>query len=428
MSLPAEKLPHAADADPAVDPHATPAPANDTNVLDVAEAEKVLPLPVMLTTIQERFGKPLPTIVTEIAKAAFGPGKLSTEEYFTLRLFDDAKIIGDKAAFCGMTGMRKLWPIANYMPEWYGPITDKLAFDTLLTGYGLPAIRMRAYYFTDGFRVPAQRMLRSRDDLKAFLTDPASYPFFSKPRSSSLSLGSASATGYDAASGEIRLLNGTSVGLDKFIDDIVTHFGAGYMFQERVTPHEGVRAICGDRLATVRVYTINGANGPEVFRVCWKVPAGKNVADNYWRKGNILAAVDYETGKVTRAIKGFALDQVELTTHPDTGAPLVGAVIPNFKQVLDLALEGARVFSDIRIIGWDIAPTPEGGVIVEGNYAPDFKLVQMAECRGILDSRLNAFLDFCKKEKVKFQASLKARAKDQAREDLRKFKKSAWMR
>jgi len=419
MSQLAEKLP----ADPAA-----PKPANDTHVLDVAEAEKVLPLPLMLKTIAEKYNKPFQTTVGEIARATFGQGKLTSEEYFTLRLFDDAHIVGDKAAFCGMAGMRKLWPMANFQQEWFGPITDKLAFDTLMTGYGLPAIKMRAYYFTEGFRVPAQRMLRQRDDLKTFLTDPASYPFFSKPRASSLSLGSASATGYDAASGEIQLLGGKSVALDKFIDDIVTHFGSGYMFQERVKPHEEVRKICGDRLPTVRVYTINGENGPEVFRICWKIPAGKNVADNFWRKGNILAAVDYETGKVTRAIQGFALDQVEITHHPDTGAALVGATIPNFKAVVALSLEAARVFDSIRIIGWDIAPTDEGGVIVEGNYAPDFKLVEMAERRGIFDKQMADFLTFCKRAKTKYDNEIKARSRALIAEDMQKFKKSAWMR
>ncbi len=422
MSDAAVKLPAAAPAAPVL------TPANDTHVLDVSETEKVLPLPLMLKAIATNYDKPLQHIVGEIAMATFGQGKLTSEEYFTLRLFDDKNIVGEKSAFCGMAGMRKLWPAANYMTEWFGPITDKLAFDTLLNGYGLPAIKMRAYYFTEGFRVPAQRQLRNRDDVKAFLTDPASYPFFSKPRSSSLSLGSASATGYDVATGQIQLLSGKTVALDAFVDDIITHFGDGYMFQERVVPHKDVRAICGDRLPTVRVYTINGENGPEVFRVCWKVPAGKNVADNFWRKGNILCAVDYATGKITRAIQGFALDQKEITHHPDTNAPLVGIEIPNFKAILALSLEAATVFKDIRVVGWDIAPTDDGGVIVEGNYAPDFKLVQMAERRGIFDAKLNGFLAWCKKEKVKFEANLKARRRDQTREGLRTFQKSAWMK
>jgi len=189
-----------------------------------------------------------------------------------------------------------------------------------------------------------------------------------------------------------------------------------------------VRKICGDRLATVRIYTINGENGPEVFRICWKIPAGKNVADNFWRKGNILAAVDYETGVVTRAIQGFAFDQTEITHHPDTGAQLVGAAIPNFKAIVDLSLEAARVFDSIRMVGWDIAPTDEGGVIVEGNYAPDFKLVQMAELRGILDARMTAFLAFCKRAKAKYDGDIRARSRALIAEDMQKFRKSAWMR
>ena len=406
---------------------ASPAIAAAANVLDVAEAEKVLPLPIMLKTIAEKHGKPLQAIVTEIARLGFGAGKISTEEYFTLRLFDDAHITGDKAAFCGMGGMRKLWPEANFLQEWFGPMSDKLAFDTLLHGYGYPAIRTRAY-FSAGLAVPSLRNLRSKDDLRTFLTSPANYPFFSKPRSSSLSLGSASVDAYDPETGELRMHSGKTVLLDKFIDDIAAHFSEGYLFQERVVPHAGVRAICGNRLATVRVYTINGENGPEVFRIVWKVPGGKNVADNFWRKGNILAAVDYETGTVVRAIRGFALDQVELTNHPDTGALLVGAQIPNFQRVLELALESARVFGDIRIIGWDIAPTDEGAVIVEGNFAPDFKLVQMPERRGILDARMAAFLAFCRTKKKGYHATLKARMRAQGSEDYQKFKKSAWMR
>ena len=74
------------------------------------------------------------------------------------------------------------------MPDWGNDsIAGEAGIDTLIGGYGLPAIRMRAYYFTEGFRVPAQRMLRDRDDLKAFLTEPESYPFFSMPPSAMLS-------------------------------------------------------------------------------------------------------------------------------------------------------------------------------------------------------------------------------------------------
>jgi hypothetical protein len=409
----------------AVQPSAAqPAADQKAQVLDVAEAEKALSLPQMLKVIAERYGKPFQSVVADIARAAFSKGKIGTEEYFTLRLFDDKSLKSERSAFAGMHGMRDVWCAANTSSHWFGPMSDKLAFDTLLGGYGLPVIETKAYFST-GLKVRAKKMLESRKDLRAFITDPASYPYFAKPRSSSLSLGSASAVSYDAVTDKVMLLNGKSMPVEAFIDDILKHFSDGYLFQERLTPHQGVRAICGDRTATVRIYTINGEAGPKVFRIVWKIPAGKNMADNFWRKGNILAAIDYETGRITRAVTGVALDQKELQVHPDTGHQLVGTEIPAFKSVVQLALDGARIFSDIPLIGWDIAPTDNGGTIVEGNFAPDFKLVQMAEARGILDSELSEFLAWCKERQRTQKLEARRRIKEFTRDDMKKFMRSA---
>ncbi|MEZ5773879.1 MAG: sugar-transfer associated ATP-grasp domain-containing protein [Hyphomicrobiaceae bacterium] len=415
----------AVGAGDAAPPASVPAP--EKAALDLAEAEKVLALPQLLKAISERYEKPLQKIVTEIARLSFGRGKVATEEYFTLRLFDDANIVGEKSAFAGMKGMRDVWIEANYNSHWFGPMSDKLAFDTLIGGFGLPVIRTRAYYSADQ-NVRSLNMLRTPEALSAFLKDPASYPFFGKPKSSSLSLGSASAVAYEAEGDLVRLQNGKSIPLAQLVREIVANFGSGYLFQERVKPHEGVRAICGERIATVRLYTLNGKSGPKVFRGVWKIPAGRNMADNFWRKGNILAAFDYESGAITRAITGFALDQKELSHHPDTGHPLVGAVIPNFEEVVALALDGARVFSEIPLIGWDIAPTDEGGVIVEGNFAPDFKLVQMAERRGILDAELAAFLEESRAAHKAHKAESKRKIKEFARDDMKKFVKGSGLR
>jgi hypothetical protein len=393
-------------------------------VLDIAEAEKVLPLPLMLKAIASDYGKPLQSVVADIARLSFGRTGLLTDEYFTLRLFDEKNLQSPKSTFAGKNGIRKVWMTANYKENWFGPMSDKLAFDTLLGGFGLPVCRTKAY-FTTGTDVPALTVMRTRAALEAFLTDPDSYPFFSKPRSSSLSLGSASAVFYDRDAQAIRMLSGKSVTLAAFIDDILEHFSQGYLFQERVVPHRDVRKICGDRAATLRIYSIMGEDGPEVFRMVWKVPGGKNVADNFWRKGNILAALDYTTGRITRAVTGVALDQVEVEHHPDSGFKLVGALIPNFHEVVALAKHAHRIFGEVNLIGWDIVPTDEGGVIVEGNFAPDFKLVEMAERRGIMDERMARFLADCRAAEKAYKSRMKSHRKEQIRARREGFRKSA---
>ncbi len=393
-------------------------------VLDIAEAEKVLPLPLMLKAIATDYGKSLQSVVADIARLSFGRTGLLTDEYFTLRLFDEKNLGSPKNTFAGKNGIRKVWMTANYKENWFGPMSDKLAFDTMLSGFGLPVCKSKAYFST-GYDVPAFKQMRTRTELEAFLTNPDNYPFFSKPRSSSLSLGSASAVTYDKETNAIKMLSGKSVKLSAFVDDILEHYSEGYLFQERVVPHQGVRKICGDRAATLRVYSIMGPNGPEVFRMVWKVPGGKNAADNFWRKGNILAALDYETGRITRAVTGVALDQVEVDHHPDSGFKLVGAEIPNFHKVVELAKQAHRIFGEVNLIGWDIVPTDESGVIIEGNFAPDFKLVQMAERRGIMDERMASFLAGCKSAEKTYKTKMKSHRKEQIRARRDGFKKSA---
>src|SRR5581483_11646173 len=102
------------------------------------------------------------------------------------------------------------------------------------------------------------------------------------------------------------------IGVDAFVGAVATHYAAGYILQRRIPPAARVRALVGDRLATVRVITILGENGPEVLRALWKIPAGSNVADNFWRSGNLLATLDLASGRVLRAVRGsgLALEQV----------------------------------------------------------------------------------------------------------------------
>ena len=64
-------------------------------------------------------------------------------------------------------------------------------------------------------------------------------------------------------------------------------------------------------------------------------------------------------------------------------------------------------------------------MIVEGNFAPDFKLVQMAEARGIFDAELDRFLAWCKGRQNAQKAEAKRKIKEFARDDMKKFMKSA---
>ena len=62
--------------------------------------------------------------------------------------------------------------------------------------------------------------------------------------------------------------------------------------------------------------------------------------------------------------------------HPLTGAKFADVVIPGVKESFDMCKEAAMKLPQVRYIGWDVAFSNKGPVIVEGNEYPGYGLVQ----------------------------------------------------
>ena len=62
--------------------------------------------------------------------------------------------------------------------------------------------------------------------------------------------------------------------------------------------------------------------------------------------------------------------------HPLTGIKFNTVKVPYVKEAFDLALKAALEVPEIRYVGWDIAITKDGPVIMEGNEYPSYGVVQ----------------------------------------------------
>jgi hypothetical protein len=98
---------------------------------------------------------------------------------------------------------------------------------------------------------------------------------------------------------------------------------------------------------------------------------GDSLLDNYdhGRTGNLLALVDVGTGELEGAV-GPAGPGVPIglhRVHPRTGLAFDGFSIPWWEEACSLVRRAARLFLPLRTIGWDVALTPDGPVLVEGN-------------------------------------------------------------
>jgi hypothetical protein len=185
---------------------------------------------------------------------------------------------------------------------------------------------------------------------------------------------------------------GRLISVDNLISFVRSHAKSGYQFQSRISPHPAIGEMCGNRLATVRLLTTVLDGKPEILRACWKIPAGAHAADNFWRPGNLLGQLELNSGRVTRIIRMKGADHEEVLRHPDTGKSIVGMIVPNWSEIVRLALDGARLLDSLPLVGWDIAPTESGAILVEANVTPDFRLHQLADRKGVLDQSFSAFL------------------------------------
>ena len=66
----------------------------------------------------------------------------------------------------------------------------------------------------------------------------------------------------------------------------------------------------------------------------------------------------------------------EHKTHPLTGEDLTNIQIPFVHEAFEMVKEAALVVPKIRYIGWDVAFTENGPIIVEGNEYPSYGLIQ----------------------------------------------------
>lgn len=378
-----------------------------TTVVTARRHDEALSLPA-LVKIGEATGMGPMQVVRDFANLAMGPGKISFNDYVRLRLFDHAVWQdSDRRSVIGQRRNRDLAVEINYRHDWYGLLDDKVASIAYLSAYGLPTARIAAIFAPRLMR-DAPNILRDRAALQGFLATPHVYPLFGKPADGFQSLGSIALRRPHIESGELETIDGGRISLDSFIADLANHYDGGYLFERFLEPHRDAVRVHGERLGTARILTLSDGDGARIFRASWKIPAGANMADNFWRSGNILAKLDLATGAIARAVTGAGFDMVEPGQHPDTTTTLVGTKIPGWAELREVALEAARLMRHVPMIGWDIAPTAQGPVIVEMNETPDFFLNQFAHAEGMLTSEFLAFAAAQKNARIAHETAVKS--------------------
>lgn len=311
---------------------------------------------------------------------------VTADLYYDLRLFEPQLSWQQKSEYVGSWIKPRLYRVQGH--DAAELFKDKLKAAVFFQENAIPSPPILAATHS-GIDVPGVASLRSPEALKAWLTEQAPYPVFSKPSVSYRGYGNKLIKSLDRASSTLVFGNGRSTPIDDFA---ALHGAPGkptLIFQNVLKPHPDIKALIGDRLATARFMILNDRPEPELYRIGLRIPAGNSMVDNFrgGASGNMLARLDPETGRLKDVLTAIGLDWRPVTHHPDTGSPFANFTIPDWAAAISLVLRASRAAPGLKIHSWDVAFTDNGPMLIEDNPAGDFVLVQIASDRGLATPR-----------------------------------------
>ena len=96
--------------------------------------------------------------------------------------------------------------------------------------------------------------------------------------------------------------------------------------------------------------------------------------------GGILVGIDNETGVLNT--EGYDEFNTKYEVHPDSKMKLKGFQIPEWDRLKTICTELAQRMPSVKYIGWDMAYSTKGWVLVEGNMG-QFIVQQLVGRKGI---------------------------------------------
>ncbi len=268
---------------------------------------------------------------------------------------------------------------ASFNPAAYEVLTsNKSIFYLFCKALGIPVPKLYAIFFRDtpGYGLHGE-ILSSRENWQTFISNTLPSEFIIKPAKGTYGSGIVCFS----RNGErdfVDIESEKQYNADEIYNMMYSYSKDDcFVIQERLMSHpEFTRLSDTESLQTLRIVTfVDNGRQSHILHAFFKPIVGRNIIDNHIHglTGNLLAQVNVHNGTLNSAVKltpnysGI----VTVARHPKTGIPFEGFVIPMWDAATSLAKEVSLKFLPLRIIGWDIAITPKGPCILEGNAYAD---------------------------------------------------------
>lgn len=150
-----------------------------------------------------------------------------------------------------------------------------------------------------------------------------------------------------------------------------------YLLEQVITQHPCLEQIMPGCVNSVRINAARDRQGAvRLIGACLKCGGKGAVADNF-HSGGIAYPLDLKRGIVTGSGKNNAEIRA-YERHPGTEFFMPGLEIPYWKEILNSVFAAMDRLPNVGYVGWDIAVTPHGPELIEGNcHFPGGNIIQL---------------------------------------------------
>lgn len=136
------------------------------------------------------------------------------------------------------------------------------------------------------------------------------------------------------------------------------------LVEEMIVQHDDLAAVCPGTVNSTRVTAYFDGEKTHILAVAQKFGRG-HVADQM-DFGGFFTMLDPDSGQALGA--GYDSHGNVHEHHPESGYRIADFRLPMFDEVIAFTDEVARVVPQVQYVGWDIAVTPSGPLVIEGNW------------------------------------------------------------
>ena len=163
--------------------------------------------------------------------------------------------------------------------------------------------------------------------------------------------------------------------------DCIRNGGNGIV-EEYIRQDDVLNELNPSAVSVIRFYSLTSPYGSYLFAPVLTSALYKDIANGC--QDALTAVVDIRTGKVLTD----AVDQnkmAEYKVHPMTGVAFQGIQLKHWDETIEMMKRAVPLGSKISNIGWDVALTEDGPVLIEANTIPGFNTAQYSGYGWITD-------------------------------------------